>query len=304
MDAVVKHAARTASSTWSRTRRPRGDLPRALPGARSTAPERSGEVSATTGAHSLALVRRRARLRRAGRRDLPVDRRLTGVRAASPRTTPTRSSRSSASGRARPHHGRRATSTSSSSASCCRCSCSSWRWARRARVRRRRGRGAARARPRVSRPAARRRRLGRAATVAAEVLAVSAAPGLALAVLDPIVGLDLPRGRLLAAIVALAALGLFFRLARPRSGRCLRQAVPSRSVCPPRWQRAGYLVNGLHGLAGWLDPFRVLSPFWLVGSSPLQSGSNGWGLLAVMLLAVLVLGVGSRRVERRDLQTP
>ena len=83
-----------------------------------------------------------------------------------------------------------------------------------------------------------------------------------------------------------------------RPSRALAIGVPAAAAA------AGYLVGGLHELAGWLDPFRVLSPFWLVGSSPLQSGSNGWGLLAVMLLAVLVLGVGSRLVERRDLQTP
>ena len=141
------------------------------------------------------------------------------------------------------------------------------------------------------------------ATVAAEVLAVSAVAGLALAVLDPIVGLDLPRGRLLAAIVALAGLGLLFGWLALAVGAAFGSRALAVGV-PAALGAGGYLVNGLHGLAGWLDPFRVLSPFWLVGSSPLQSGSNGWGLLAVMLLAVLVLGVGSRLVERRDLQTP
>ncbi|HEY4620231.1 MAG TPA: hypothetical protein VIG93_00910, partial [Gaiellaceae bacterium] len=67
---------------------------------------------------------------------------------------------------------------------------------------------------------------------------------------------------------------------------------------------AGYLVNGLHGLAGWLDPFRVLSPFWLVGSSPLQNGIDAWGAVVVLAAAVAVLGAGSLLVESRDLQTP
>jgi len=66
----------------------------------------------------------------------------------------------------------------------------------------------------------------------------------------------------------------------------------------------GYLVNGLHGLAAWLDPFRLLSPFWLVGSSPLQSGVDGLGLVAVLALGLVVLGAGSLLVERRDLETP
>jgi hypothetical protein len=63
-------------------------------------------------------------------------------------------------------------------------------------------------------------------------------------------------------------------------------------------------VNGLHSLAGWLDPFRFLSPFWLVGTSPLQNGIDPWGALVVVAASVVVLAVGSLLVERRDLETP
>ena len=67
---------------------------------------------------------------------------------------------------------------------------------------------------------------------------------------------------------------------------------------------AGYLVSGLHSLAGWLDPFRVLSAFWWIGTSPLQNGIRGWGALVVGLAAVVALLAGAALVERRDLEVP
>ena len=63
-------------------------------------------------------------------------------------------------------------------------------------------------------------------------------------------------------------------------------------------------MSGLHDLAGWLDPLRFLSPFWLIGSSPLQDGVDGWGVLVVLAVAAAVLGAGAVLVERRDLQVP
>ncbi len=145
--------------------------------------------------------------------------------------------------------------------------------------------------------------LAKSGAVAGEVFAVSVIAGLALAVLDPIAGLDLPAGRLAAAILSLAGLGLFFGWLALAAGA----AVGSRGLAigvPAALAAGGYLVNGLHGLAGWLDPFRFFSPFWLVGSSPLQSGVRGSGLVVLFLLSALVLAAGSLLVERRDLQTP
>ena len=66
----------------------------------------------------------------------------------------------------------------------------------------------------------------------------------------------------------------------------------------------GYLVGGLHELAGWLDPFRFVSPFWLVGQSPLQGGADAVGVVVVLVAALVVLAVGAVLVERRDLEVP
>ena len=109
--------------------------------------------------------------------------------------------------------------------------------------------------------------------VASEVLLVCAAAGLAMLVLDPLVGLDLSAGRI-------APPAGSRRSAYTTDGsRWAGAATSSRALAigvPAGLAAAGYLVNGLHSMAGWLDPFRFVSPFWLVGSSPLQGGADGW----------------------------
>ena len=145
--------------------------------------------------------------------------------------------------------------------------------------------------------------LAKGLAVAGEVLAVCAATGLALLVLDPIFGLDLSFCHTASAIASLLALGLLsgwlaLGVGAATSSRALAIGIPAGFAA------AAYLVNGLHDLAGWVDPFRFLSPFWLVGSSPLQNGADGWGVLAVLVAALGVLIAGSLLVERRDLETP
>jgi hypothetical protein len=73
-------------------------------------------------------------------------------------------------------------------------------------------------------------------------------------------------------------------------------AVPSKVLAiavPAGYAAAAYLVSGLHDLAGWLDPLRFLSPFWLIGAAPLQSGGDGWGVLAVVVGAAVVVAAGA-----------
>ncbi len=145
--------------------------------------------------------------------------------------------------------------------------------------------------------------LSKGAAVAAEVVVVSLVAGIAIALLDPVLGLDLSLGHLGLAVVALAVLGIFHGWLALAVGA----TVPSRVLAigvPAGVAAAGYLVNGLHGLAGWLDPFRFLSTFWLVGSSPLQNGIDEWGTAVVLACAVVALVTGSLLVERRDLETP
>ncbi len=122
-------------------------------------------------------------------------------------------------------------------------------------------------------------------------------------ILDPLLGLDLSTRNIAAAVASLAALGLLhgwlaLAVGAATASRALAIGVPVGVAA------AGYLVNGLHGIAGWLDPFRFASPFWLVGSSPLQGGADTWGAAVVIAAAVALLLAGALLVERRDLRTP
>jgi ABC-2 type transport system permease protein len=145
--------------------------------------------------------------------------------------------------------------------------------------------------------------LAKGAAVGIEVLIVCAVIGIVLFAFDPLVGLDLSTGRVLEALASLVALGLLHGWLALAVGA----AVPSRALAigvPAGLAATAYLVNGLHELAGWLDPFRFLSSFWLVGSSPLGGGVNVAGVLVVLAIAIAVLVAGSLLIERRDLQTP
>jgi ABC-2 type transport system permease protein len=152
----------------------------------------------------------------------------------------------------------------------------------------------------VSRPAA---VLAKGGAVALEVVALAVAAGIAIAVVDPIFGLDLCFRHLVGAIVELTLIGLFYGWLALAVGA----ATGNRAVAlgaAAGFAVAGYLVSGLHTLAGWLDPFRFLSAFWWLGASPLENGIDGWGALVVGAASVVVLGAGAFLVTRRDLQVP
>jgi ABC-2 type transport system permease protein len=139
--------------------------------------------------------------------------------------------------------------------------------------------------------------------VAAEVLFLCAAVGLSLLVFDPLVDLGLEVEHIAGAAATLAALGLIhgwlaLSIGAATASRALAIGVPAGLAA------AAYLVNGLHGVAGWLDPLRFASSFWLVGSSPLQGGTRAWGVVVVLVAAAAILALGATLVERRDLETP
>jgi ABC-2 type transport system permease protein len=145
--------------------------------------------------------------------------------------------------------------------------------------------------------------LAKGVAVAAHVVVVSGAAGLAMALSDPVVGLDVSLSNLAQGILAVAALGILLGWLALGVGA----AVPSRALAigiPAGLAVAAYLVNGLHDVAGWLDPFRFVSPFWLVGSAPLRSGADLLGVLVVLAAAAIVLALGAWLMERRDLESP
>jgi ABC-2 type transport system permease protein len=141
------------------------------------------------------------------------------------------------------------------------------------------------------------------AAVAAGVVAVAIFSGAALAVLNPVFSLQLTFAHILAATANLILLGLFFGWLALAAGAATGKH--GLAVALPAGLAAGsYLVSGLHSLAGWLDPFRVLSVFWWLGTTPLQSGIRGWGVLVVGVAAVVALFAGAALIDRRDLEAP
>jgi len=139
--------------------------------------------------------------------------------------------------------------------------------------------------------------------VLVEVVLACIAAVAAILLFDAIVGLDLSLGHVAGAFVWLVALGVFYGWLALAVGA----AYPSRALAlgiAAGTAAVDYLIGGLHDLAGWLDPFRFISPFWLVGQSPLQQGTDLLGVVVVLAASVVVLAVGATLVERRDLEVP
>jgi beta-exotoxin I transport system permease protein len=145
--------------------------------------------------------------------------------------------------------------------------------------------------------------VGKGMAVLVEVVVACTAALAAILLFDVIVGLELSLAHVGGAFVWLIALGLFYGWLAFAVGA----AYPSRALALGIAAGTGavdYLVGGLHELAGWLDPFRFVSPFWLVGQSPLQGGTDLVGVVAVLVAALGALGTGAVLVERRDLEVP
>jgi ABC-2 type transport system permease protein len=136
-----------------------------------------------------------------------------------------------------------------------------------------------------------------------EVVVACVAAIAAILVFDAVVGLDLSLGHVAGAFVWLASLAVFYGWLALAVGA----AYPSRPLAlgiAAGTAAVDYLVGGLHDLAGWLDPFRFVSPFWLVGQSPLQGGTDFVGVAVILVAAVAVLALGAVLVEHRDLEVP
>ena len=145
--------------------------------------------------------------------------------------------------------------------------------------------------------------LAKGATIAVELALFAAAVTAALLLLDPVFDLDLSVARVAGAAVSVSVLALLHGwLALAVAGRMPSKALAT--AVPAALAAVGYLIAGLHDLAGWLDPLRFLSAFWWIGRSPLSEGASAGGTVVVAAAAVAALVAAASLIERRDLKTP
>lgn len=143
--------------------------------------------------------------------------------------------------------------------------------------------------------------LERALAMAAAVVVLTASVSVVVAIGDPIVGLDIGLGNLLATSMATAALALLHGfVALAVAGATGRRGVAIGAATAVF--AAGYLINVAAGLVdslGWAKP---LSPYHhATGASPLATGWDGSGLAVLVVVGVAVLVAAVALFERRDL---
>jgi ABC-2 type transport system permease protein len=103
-------------------------------------------------------------------------------------------------------------------------------------------------------------------------------------------GLDLPVGRVAAAMLHLALLALVFGALAAAIGAATGHPGAARGV-PAVLAVATYILNGLGGVVDWLKPLQKLSPFYqYIGHDPLRNGVSASSvLIAVATIAVLAV---------------
>ncbi|MGX5654793.1 ABC transporter permease subunit [Geodermatophilus nigrescens] len=123
---------------------------------------------------------------------------------------------------------------------------------------------------------------------------------LALLVSGAAFGLDLPAGHVVAAGLHLGLLGAVFGALALGVGAATGSRVLARAV-PGVLAVLAYLLNGLAPLVGWLEPLRVLSPFWQsLGHQPLLTGLSVRGVVVCALAVVVLTGLAVPAFARRD----
>jgi ABC-2 type transport system permease protein len=66
---------------------------------------------------------------------------------------------------------------------------------------------------------------------------------------------------------------------------------------------AGYFLHTLAPLIDWLEPFRILSPFYYyIGHSPMLRGLNPEYAVVLALMSLALVGIAAVAFQRRDVQ--
>jgi len=116
------------------------------------------------------------------------------------------------------------------------------------------------------------------------------------------VDLGVSAGRMLAATLAAGLLGGLFGVLALLTGAATGRRGPAIGV-PAALAVAAYLLMALAPLADWLEPWRVLSPFYYYASYDRLVDGMDWGAAGVLALVTAVLaGAAVLAFERRDLK--
>lgn len=150
-------------------------------------------------------------------------------------------------------------------------------------------------------PVTRRRYLlEQALEVVVELALVGTSLYLTVLIGGPLVGLEIDVVRVGVATAALVGLGLVFAALALLVG-ALTGAKGVADGVAAGVGVASYLVATLSGLAGWLEPFRYVSPFWYATDRTISQGLSVLDAAVLAGSAAVLLGLAVAAFERRDL---
>lgn len=145
--------------------------------------------------------------------------------------------------------------------------------------------------------------LQQAVVVIVEAMVLGSVVIVTLLVAEPLVDLDLSMANLVGTVLGLVVVALVLGWL----ALALGAATGSRALAlggASAFAAFGYLAATLPALVDGLEPLKWISPFWYgTAGNPLVVGFTWWHLSVLAAAALVVLGLGLVRFERRDLSS-
>lgn len=142
--------------------------------------------------------------------------------------------------------------------------------------------------------------LDKGAAMVLGILLLVVVMGAALLLEGRLTDLALPAGKVAAAMLHLALLGVVFGALALALSAATGSLVLSRSV-PVVVAVVAYALNGLAPMVSWLEPLQPLSPFYqYIGHDPLRTGVAASSVAVSVATVVVLTAVGVLGFRRRD----
>ncbi len=133
------------------------------------------------------------------------------------------------------------------------------------------------------------------------VVLLAAVAAAALLGVGSLARMDLPAGRVAAAMLHLALLGLVFGTLALAVGAVTGRPGASRAI-PGGLAVLAYAVNGLAPMVSWLEPIRKWQPFYqYIGHDPLRHGVSVAGVVIALSTVAVLAVVAAVGFRRRDI---